>query len=136
MVMHGRHDVLMSASGRIALPFLRNTRIFLTNMLSKNERHLVGHLPESWDEAVEELSQAQSAAERLFSTFYVGGSYEMEVDGDGRLDVPAKLREFARLGTCVTFVGMTNKFWLIDPKADENVMNRIEETLERICRRD
>ena len=63
---------------------------------------------------------------QLFQTFYIGGAQEVEVDRQGRILIPPKLREFAHLDKDVTFSAMTDHFQLWDKPTMERVLSEAE----------
>ncbi len=75
--------------------------------LAQNIDRLLGGLADYSDER-DELSLA------LYGDVKV-----LAVDGDGRIVLPADLREHAGLGTKATFVGMGDKFQIWDPERFE-----------------
>ena len=66
---------------------------------------------------------------QLFETFYVGGAHEVQVDRQGRILIPPKLREFAGLGRDVTFSAKHNRFQLWDRATLERILRSAEEQL-------
>ena len=75
-------------------------------------------------------SRATDDNAQLFETFYIGGAHEVPVDRQGRILVPPKLREFARLGRDVTFSAKHNRFELSDKATLERVLSMAEENLQ------
>jgi transcriptional regulator MraZ len=64
---------------------------------------------------------------QMFQTFYIGGAHEVQVDKQGRILIPPKLREFAGLERDVTFSAMTDHFQLWDRTLLEKVLKAVEE---------
>ena len=59
----------------------------------------------------------------------IGGAHEVELDRQGRILVPPKLREFARLDRDVTFSAQIDHFQLWDKIALERILKSAEESL-------
>jgi MraZ protein len=60
----------------------------------------------------------------------MGGAHEVPVDRQGRILVPPRLREFARLGREVVFSAKHNRFELWDKDTLERVLSLAEENLQ------
>jgi MraZ protein len=58
----------------------------------------------------------------LFETFYIGGAHEVPVDRQGRILIPPRLRDFARLGRDVTFSAKHNRFELWDTATLDRIL--------------
>ncbi len=58
-----------------------------------------------------------------------GASEVLSVDGDGRMVLPERLREFAGITNRVTFVGLGNKFQLWEP---DRFASRFQEGREKL----
>jgi len=56
-------------------------------------------------------------AARTLQRLYIGHAHEVEMDGQGRISLPAELRSFAGLDKKVALVGQGNKFELWDEGA-------------------
>jgi MraZ protein len=72
-------------------------------------------LPE-WEEVEKKLAGLSStnAKARRLKRFLMGNAEDCEMDGQGRVLLPAQLREFAGLNKQVVLVGQGNKFELWD----------------------
>ena len=66
---------------------------------------------------------------QLFETFYIGGAHEVQVDRQGRILIPPKLREFAGLGRDATFSAKHNRFQLWDRATLERILKSAEDQL-------
>jgi MraZ protein len=84
-----------------------------------------------WEELINKISQKASFDPQLqtFETFYVGGAHEAQVDKQGRVLVPPRLREWAHLGRDVTFSARHDHFQLWDRAALARVLAATEEQL-------
>ncbi|HVA69587.1 MAG TPA: division/cell wall cluster transcriptional repressor MraZ [Candidatus Binataceae bacterium] len=135
----GRFDHSIDDKGRVSIPvrFRENLerdsddRLFITNFISQAERCLVLYPPGEWLKVVGRLRQ-RSGFEgplQLFQTFFIGGAHEVQVDKQGRILIPPKLREFARLDRDVTFSAMTDHFQLWNKPTLERVLSAAEEQM-------
>jgi MraZ protein len=97
-----------------------------------HERLLELYPPGEWDKVVAKFSgsRATDRDAQLLETFYIGGAHEVPVDRQGRILVPPRLREFARLGREVTFSAKHNRFELWDKVTLERILGMAEENLQ------
>jgi MraZ protein len=75
-----------------------------------------------------------NANARKFSRFMLGGATECEVDKQGRILLPANLREFAHLTKDVALVGVGNRIeiWEKEAWAVANAYDDMEEIAENM----
>jgi len=87
--------------------------------------------PREWEELAARIREKARFDRnvQLFQTFYIGGAHEVEADRQGRILVPAKLREFARLDREVTFSAQIDHFQLWDRAMLDRVLQAAEEKL-------
>jgi MraZ protein len=139
-VFNGRFDHALDEKGRVSIParFRENLqreghdRLYITNFIIDRERCLELFPPNEWDKVVAKFSgnRTLDRAAQLFETFYIGGAHEVPVDRQGRILIPPKLRDFARLEREVTFSAKHNRFELWDRAAMERVLSIAEENLQ------
>jgi MraZ protein len=131
-VFSGRFDHAIDDKGRVSIParfrevLLREKQdaLFITNFVENKERCLELFPPNEWQRLVGRIKQKGSFDPRVrtFQTFYVAGAHEVQVDKQGRILIPPKLREFAKLDREVTFSAMTDHFQLWDKPTLEKVL--------------
>jgi MraZ protein len=137
-VFTGRFDHSLDDKGRVSIPVrirdelgAGHDRLFITNHILEGERCLALYPPKSWEELARRI-QEKARFDRnvqLFQTFYIGGAHEVEADRQGRILVPPKLREFARLDREVTFSAQIDHFQLWDRALLDRVLRSAEEHL-------
>lgn len=59
----------------------------------------------------------------MLESFLVGMAYRCDIDSQGRILIPTRLREWANLGKDVVFVGATDRFRIYDRVAWEQTWN-------------
>jgi MraZ protein len=131
VVFSGRYDHAIDNKGRVSIPARfrealqksEHNTLFITNFIVTGENCLQLFPPDKWTGMLGRIQQKPSldAKMQLFQTFYIGGAHEVEVDKQGRILIPPKLREFARLDKDVTFSAMTDHFQLWD----KNTLDRV-----------
>jgi MraZ protein len=135
-VFSGRFDHAIDNKGRVSIParfreVLHKAgldRLYITNFILNNERCLELYPPNEWERLVGNIKQKPTFDRnmQLFQTFYIGGAQEVEVDKQGRILIPPKLREFAHLEKDVTFSATTDHFQLWDKQTMERVLGEAE----------
>jgi len=139
-VFSGRFDHAIDEKGRVSVPARfrevlqreGHDRLFITNFFYNRERCLELYPPREWDAFVEKVatrSQFDPSVQK-FETFYIGGAQEVPVDRQGRVLVPAKLREWAGLTREVTFSARRDRFQLWDKQVLERVLRATEEEVQ------
>ncbi len=80
-----------------------------------------------WEKIEQDIMSLSSAKEgvRKFQRLFVGNACECEMDGNGRILLPSRLRQFAGLDKKVVLVGQGSRFELWD----EDKWNRQQDEL-------
>jgi len=105
----GVYNVSVRAKNRIAFPakFRSQTgdKLLITNWFEKS---LLVLPKEKWEELVKEIFKKGSfllPEVRDLDRFIYGGTFEVELDGEGRFVLPRYLKEYALIGKNAVFVG-------------------------------
>ncbi len=114
----GVSEINLDAKGRMAMPTRYRERIadycdgkmFVT--VDPFDRCLTLHTQPEWDIVQQKLNAIPSfdPATRRFKRMVIGHAAEVDVDGNGRLLLPAPLRDFAEIERRVVLLGQGNKF--------------------------
>ena len=109
-----RHTV--DDKGRLAVPIRFRPDLAQGAVVSKWIDGCLALFPRvEWDEFAEKTAAlpVTDIGARTFQRFLFGAAFEIELDRQGRLVVPAVLREFAGLESDVVVVGQRNhlEFW-------------------------
>ena len=136
----GRYDHTVDEKGRVSVPArFREVlerdgldTLHITNFVSEQGKCLELFTPREWERMVAKIRQKNGFDRnlRLFQTFYIGGAYDVQVDKQGRILIPAKLRDFAHLEHEVTFSAMINRFQLWNKRTLEELLSAAEENLK------
>lgn len=116
----GRFDHSLDAKGRVILPSRFRTSFEGGGRLTQHhERCLALWTPGEFDRQMSEMlaaSREGNAAERNVLRVWAAGSVEVEIDRQGRMGIPANLREFAGLNGEVLVNGAIDHIELWDPE--------------------
>ncbi len=97
----GRYEHSLDSKGRLILPArFRNSFEALALVSKFNERCLAIWTPEAFDRKAEEMAELLDGTpeQRAHARAWSMGSAEVDLDRQGRVAIPAYLREFAGLG--------------------------------------
>jgi MraZ protein len=125
-LFRGGSTVNLDAKGRLALPTRYRAelqdrcegRLVVT---VHDDRCLMMYPQPDWDEIERKLIRLpnQNKRTRTLQRMVLGHATELELDRNGRLLLPPRLREFASLGKRVVLVGLGNKFEIWNEEAWE-----------------
>jgi MraZ protein len=125
-LFRGGNTVNLDAKGRMALP----TR-YRADLMDRcdgcvvatvhNDHCLMMYPRPDWDEIERKLVRLpnQDKRTRTLQRMFLGHASELEMDKNGRVLLPPRLREFANLGKRVVLVGLGNKFEIWNEEAWE-----------------
>jgi MraZ protein len=114
----GRYEHSLDVKGRVILPARFRGQLGPQAYLSQyQDRCLALWTPDEFEKQMSDMErlQDQGRAERNLARIWAAGSTDVEIDRQGRMAIPAYLREFARLETGVLIIGALNRVELWDP---------------------
>jgi len=114
----GRYEHSLDAKGRVILPARFRGHFDAQAYLSQYlDRCLALWTPDEFEKqmADRETTQDLGRQQRNLARVWAAGSAEVEIDRQGRLPIPAYLREFAGLETAVLVNGALNRIELWRP---------------------
>ena len=114
----GRYEHALDAKGRVILPARFRPSFGPQGFLTQyQDRCLALWTPDEFEQQMADMEQMQDQgpSERNLARLWASGSTEVEIDRQGRLAIPAYLREFARLEAAVLVNGAINRVELWNP---------------------
>lgn len=123
-MFRGVSTLNLDSKGRFAIPTKYRERLQgscasqLVITVDKDHCLLIYPEPE-WLEIEQKLKGLPTfnKAARMLQRLYIGHAHEVEMDGQGRVTLPPKLRSFAGLNKKVALVGQGERFELWDEEA-------------------
>lgn len=120
-MFRGANQQTLDAKGRMVMPTRYRERLQercggnLIVTVDKDQCLLLYPLPD-WEEIEQKLMKLPSLnpQARRLQRLMVGHATEVEIDGQGRILLPPKLREFANLTRDAMLIGQGNRFELWD----------------------
>jgi MraZ protein len=116
MSFRGHFDHTLDNKGRVSIPAGFRMEIQRLGgdsapILTRGKDHLLLYPAETWADIETKLSSKSSLNPDVqnLQRFMIGGCTESPVDGQGRLTIPAHLRDFADLAGKITLSGVLDK---------------------------
>lgn len=138
-MFNGRFDHSIDEKGRVSIPARfrevlqreGHDRVYITNISLSREPCLDLYPPDEWEKLSVRMSEKAQFDPRIqaFETYYIAGAHEVPVDRQGRILVPSKLREHAKLDREVTFSARRDHFQLWDKQRLVKVLKALEEQM-------
>ena len=109
-MLMGTYSHSLDPKGRLIIPARLREELGDDFIITKNLDYCLAVYPkEAWErfiQKIEELPKISSEPARRLRRFYFGTSMTMEVDKQGRILIPAGLRDYASLTKDVVLVGV------------------------------
>jgi MraZ protein len=119
-VFTGEYHHTVDDKGRVAVPMRFRADLAQRAMVSKWIDGCLALFPRTaWDELAAKAAALQITNEgaRVFQRFLFGAAFDIELDRQGRLVVPAVLRQFAGLESDAVIVGSRDHLEIWSPAA-------------------
>ena len=123
----GNYHHVVDAKGRVSVPssfrdvvqVSGNATVFVTRHPSSVPRCLEVYPNAAWQEFSEKLLKLNRFDQNVtrLEHLFVGSAHRCDIDNQGRILIPASLREWASLGKDVVFVGAADRFRIFDRRA-------------------
>jgi MraZ protein len=118
-VFTGEFRHAIDGKGRVAVPARFRAELATGAHVSRWIDNCLAIFPnQAWAELADRVSELRyaDAGARAFSRFLFSGAFEVELDGQGRVVLPAGLRQFAGLKSEAVVVGAADHIELWEPK--------------------
>ncbi|MCQ2477906.1 MAG: division/cell wall cluster transcriptional repressor MraZ [Clostridia bacterium] len=130
-MLYGGYQHTVDKKGRVAIPAKLRDELGERFMICRGiygKRCICVYSLSEWDKLVEKIGQLPSAKSSVVKRFLYDGAFNVEFDTQGRILIPASLREFAELESEAHITGMdTNlEIWNTKLWQEENERNTPE----------
>lgn len=124
----GEYEHTIDAKGRMAVPARFRTQLDRGAVISKGMGSCLSvYTMQRWEEKSTELAEGKTSDElRDFERRLYPSANEVELDGQGRLVIQAKLRAYAGLGNEVSVVGVRDHFEIWDRAIWQKYQERLD----------
>lgn len=124
----GEHEHTIDAKGRMAVPAKFRAQMDRGGVISKGMGACLSvYTMQGWEEKSAQLAAGKSSDElRDFERRIYPSASEIELDGQGRMVIPAKLRAYAELDSDVTVAGVRDHFEIWDRASWQSYQEKLE----------
>lgn len=124
----GEYEHTLDAKGRVAIPARFRAQMDRGAVISRGKGACLSvYTMDRWEEKSNELFADKSSDElRDLERRIYASANEIELDRQGRMVIPAKLRERARLKTEITIAGVRDHFEIWDRATWQAYQERLE----------
>jgi MraZ protein len=128
----GTYEHSLDSKGRVILPSRFRAQFehggYLTQYL---DGCLALWTPDEFERQTQKMQvrAATGQSDRNLARMWASHTHDLEVDRQGRIVVPARMREYAALGSDVTVVGVIDRVELWDPERWEQKIGPEEQRL-------
>jgi len=124
----GEYEHTIDTKGRMAVPARFRAQMDRGAVSSKGMGACLSvYTMDRWEEKSAELTSGKTSEElRDFERRIYPSASEVELDGQGRMIIPAKLRAYANLGSEVTVAGVRDHFEIWDRATWRAYQERLE----------
>ncbi len=124
-LLYGGYQHNIDKKGRLAIPSKLRDELGTSFMICRGiygKRCLCVYSTEKWNELVEKIGKLPAAKSSVVKRFLYDGAFNVEFDTQGRILIPASLREYAMLEGEAHIIGMdTNlEIWNTELWQEEN----------------
>lgn len=108
-MLYGGYQHNIDKKGRIAIPAKLRDELGDNFMICRGifgKRCLCVYSISEWDKLVEEINTLPKTKSSAVKRFLYNGAFNVEFDSQGRILLPASLREYAQLDTDAHIIGM------------------------------
>lgn len=132
----GEYKHNLDTKGRIIVPSkfreLLDEQFVITRGL---DRCLFAYTQDEWNRIEEKLKQLPLTKKdaRKFTRLFFSGATNVEIDKQGRINIPQNLRDYAKLSKDCTVIGVSSRIEIWDSSSWEDFYTESEENFEDIA---
>lgn len=124
-MLYGGYDHSIDKKGRLAIPFKLRVELGESFMVCRGifgKRCICVYPMKQWEELVNRIGSLPMAKSSVVKRFLYDGAFSVEFDSQGRILLPASLREYADLQSEAHIIGVDSniEIWNKDLWAKEN----------------
>ncbi|MGE7664089.1 division/cell wall cluster transcriptional repressor MraZ [Ureibacillus composti] len=132
----GEYQHSVDSKGRLIVPSKFREQLGNTFVITRGlDNCLFGYPMDEWrklEEKLKELPMTKKDA-RAFARFFFSGATEVEIDKQGRINIPSTLSTYAKLEKECVVVGVSSKIEIWAKDAWEAYFNDAEESFNEIA---
>lgn len=132
----GQYNHSIDAKGRVIIPAKFRDKLGEAFVVTKGlDNCLYGYSQEDWEVFAQKIATLPITNKntRMFNRFFLSGAAECEFDKQGRVLLPANLREFAGLEKDVVLVGSAGKIEIWSKERWDEANEAYEDNMDDIA---
>lgn len=132
----GQYEHTIDAKGRVIIPAKFREELGEKFVLTKGlDNCLFVYSLEEWKNIEAKLKTLPLTKKdaRAFTRFFLAGAVECEIDKQGRILIPANLREHAKIEKDVIFIGVSTRVEIWSKEVWEEYSNNTDVSFEEIA---
>lgn len=131
----GQYNNKMDSKGRISVPVKFREELGIKFIVTRGlDSCLFGYSLEEWEKVEKKIKSLPITKKnaRTFQRFFFSGATEVEIDKQGRINLPSVLIEHANLTKECVINGLSNRIEIWDRDSWNNMLNDSEDEIEEI----
>lgn len=135
-MLMGEFQHNIDAKGRIIIPAKLREDLGAKFVITRGlDGCVFGYPLDNWEKIQEKLKQLPLAKKeaRAFTRFFYSAAAEVEIDKQGRINVPSTLVDYANLEKECLVLGVSDRIEIWSKTRWESVSSEIEESFEEIA---
>ncbi|MEC1386833.1 division/cell wall cluster transcriptional repressor MraZ [Aerococcus viridans] len=135
-MLMGEFQHNIDAKGRIIIPAKLREDLGAKFVITRGlDGCVFGYPLDNWEKIQEKLKQLPLAKKeaRAFTRFFYSAAAEVEIDKQGRINVPSTLVDYANLEKECLILGVSDRIEIWSKARWESVSSEIEESFEEIA---
>ncbi|MBD8025868.1 division/cell wall cluster transcriptional repressor MraZ [Ureibacillus sp. 179-F W5.1 NHS] len=132
----GEYQHSVDAKGRLIIPSKFREELGNTFVITRGlDNCLFGYPMDEWrklEEKLKELPMTKKDA-RAFARFFFSGATEVEIDKQGRINIPSTLATYAKLEKECVVLGVSSKIEIWAKDSWESYFNEAEDSFNEIA---
>ena len=132
----GQYNNKMDAKGRLSIPIKFREELGYKFIITRGlDSCLFGYSLTEWQKVESKIKSLPITKKnaRTFQRFFFSAATEVEVDKQGRINIPASLIEHASLQKECVVNGLSNRIEIWDKDKWDNILQESEESVEEIA---
>lgn len=131
----GQYNNKMDSKGRISVPVKFREELGMKFIITRGlDSCLFGYSLEEWEKVEKKIKSLPITKKnaRTFQRFFFSGATEVEIDKQGRINLPGVLIEHANLTKECVINGLSNRIEIWDRDSWNNMLSDSEDEIEEI----
>jgi len=125
----GEYEHSIDAKGRVAVPVKFRAKLSSGAVVTRGlDKCLFLYAKDEWEKIASKLASLplSKANARAFARLMLAGAMEVDIDKQGRINLPKYLTKYSSIGKNAVIAGLYNRLEIWDPKAWDQFKTKAE----------